>query len=79
MWIDIRANSERESRPCGSLNHLHGIFISSRFPLAKHLVLPGSGSIFGLSQGPPMCACAPLSQDWILAKRLMGRLTSLPF
>ena len=37
--------------------------ISSRFPMANHLALPGSESIFGLSQGPPMCMCVSLSQD----------------
>ena len=30
--------------------------IPSGFPLANHLALPGSESVFGLSQGPPMCA-----------------------
>ena len=37
--------------------------ISSGFPLASHLALSGSESIFGLSQDPPMCACVSLSQD----------------
>ena len=37
--------------------------ISSKFPLTNHLALPGSESVFGISQGPPMCACASLSQD----------------
>ena len=37
--------------------------ISSGFPLANHLVLAGSESTFGLSQHPPMCAHASLSQD----------------
>ena len=37
--------------------------ISSGFPLANHLTLLGSVSLFGLSQGPPMCAHASLSQD----------------
>ena len=36
--------------------------ISSAFLLANHLALPGSESIFGLSQGPPMCVCTSLSQ-----------------
>ena len=30
--------------------------ISSGFPLANYLALPGSESVTGLSQGPPMCA-----------------------
>ena len=37
--------------------------ISSRFPLANHFDLPGSESVFGIAQDPPMCACAFLSQD----------------
>ena len=36
--------------------------ISPGFPLTNHLALPGSESVFGISQGPPMCACASLSQ-----------------
>ena len=27
MWIDTRVDSERESCPCGSLNHLYGAFL----------------------------------------------------
>ena len=30
--------------------------ISSGFPLASHLASPGSKSVFGVSQGAPMCA-----------------------
>ena len=42
--------------------------ISSTFPLASHLALPGSESVFGISQGSPLCtACL-----WILLKRPMG-------
>ena len=63
MWIDTRAGSEKQSHPRGSLNHYLYGGISSGFPLANHLALPGSESIFGLSQGPPLCACASLSQD----------------
>ena len=37
--------------------------ISSGFPLANHVALPGSEFVFGLSQGPHLCACASLSQD----------------
>ena len=37
--------------------------ISSGFPLANHFDLPGSPSIFGISQGPSMYAQASLSQD----------------
>ena len=35
---------------------------SSGFPLTNHLGLPGSGSIFGLTQGPPLCVCTSLSK-----------------
>ena len=27
MWIDTQVDPEREWRPCGSLNHLHGAFL----------------------------------------------------
>ena len=27
MWIDTRADSEKESHPRGSLNHLYGAFL----------------------------------------------------
>ena len=37
--------------------------ISSGFPLTSHLALPGSESVFGVSQGPPLCVCTSLSQD----------------
>lgn len=44
--------------PCGSLNHL-----SSGFPSADHFDLPGSESMFGIPQEPPVCAAISLSQD----------------
>ena len=36
-------------------------------PFANHFYLPGSQSVFGISQDPPMCVHASLSQDniWI--------------
>lgn len=37
--------------------------VSSGFPLAIHLALPGSESVFGLSQGPSMGVGTSLSQD----------------
>ena len=37
--------------------------VFSRFPLANHFGLPGSQSLFGLSQDPPICAQASLRQD----------------
>ena len=36
---------------------------TSEFPLVNHFDLPGSQSIFGISQDPHMCAHASLSQD----------------
>ena len=45
-----------------SFNHVYG-GISSGFPLASHLALPDSESIFGLSQSPPICAHVSLSQN----------------
>ena len=37
--------------------------ISSEFSLAKHFDLPGSQSIFAISQDPPICVHASLSPD----------------
>ena len=57
---------------------LWGIY--SGFPLANHFDLPGSHSMFSLSQDPSMCAHAPLSQDELYCKDLWVEhpLTSLP-
>ena len=50
--------------PRGSSHHFFFLFvlfasfllgISSTFSLASRLALPGSESVFGLSQGPPVC------------------------
>ena len=52
VWIDawvVLRERVVPSRRFESL--LRGIF--SGFPLASHLALPGSESIFGISQGPP--------------------------
>ena len=38
----------------------------SGFPLTNHLALPGSESVFGISQGPPLCACTSLSQHGLV-------------
>ena len=55
MWIDH--TSELRERvpitPSWQLKSLTG-GISSAFPLANHFDLPGSQSIFGVSQDPPM-------------------------
>lgn len=57
-------DSERvtEFCPCGSLNSSmwHFFWVS----LASHFGLPGSQSIFGISQDPPVCACI----SYLLAK-----------
>ena len=54
MWIDTWAGSERVM-PYLQFESLYGVFFP-RFPLASHLALSGSESVFGVSQGPPMCA-----------------------
>ena len=54
--------------------------ISSVFPLASNFDLPQS--ILGVSQDPPMCAHASLSQDELYCKSLWiawHKLISLPF
>ena len=50
---------------------------SSGFPLANHFDLPGSTSIFGISQDRPMCARISLSQDGFYLRGLWVDLTSL--
>ena len=66
MWIDTGADLEGESLSCtlmaSRLNHLYRVFFSG-YPLANHSDLPGSQSIFCVSQDPPMCAQVSLSQD----------------
>ena len=59
VWIDTRADSE--SCPSGSLNTFMGHFFRVSFDQSS--CLPGSESIFGMSQAPPMCARASLSRD----------------
>ena len=51
--------------------------IFSRFPLAHHFDLPGSKSVFGISQDLPMCACASLSQDVFCWRGLWVDLAAL--
>ena len=55
--------------------------ISSGFPLANHSDLPGSQSIFGISQDPHMCAHASLSHNGFYQKgiRVEHPLTYFPF
>ena len=61
MWLDTWADSERELRPCGSLNHSLGHFFQVSF--GQSFDLPSSESVLGASQDPATCACASLSQD----------------
>ena len=53
MRIDTWAGSERVV-PYWQFESFYGAFFS-RFPLASHLALPGSESVFGISQRPPTC------------------------
>ena len=65
-----------ESHCCGNLNSFYWI------PLANHFDFPGSQFIFGISQGPPVCAHVSLSQDRSYCKDLWVdkyHLPSLPF
>ena len=64
MWIDTQADSE--SLPHGLLLWA----ISSGFPLANHFDLPGSDSIFGISQDRPMYVHSSLIQDGFHQKGL---------
>ena len=45
------------------------ITISFQFPLASRLALPDSESVFGISQGPPMCTHMSQPRSIILPKR----------
>ena len=60
MWIDIQAVSGRKLCPRDSLNHICEAFFQVSF--GNHFTLPGSESLFGISQDPPMCKHASLSQ-----------------
>ena len=55
--------------------------ISSGFPLSGCFDLPGSQSVFDISEDPPMCVHASLSQDGFYPKGLWvdHPLTSPPF
>ena len=50
---------------------------SSGFPLASHFDFPGSESVFGLSQDPPMAVYASLSQGGFQQRGLWVALASL--
>ena len=71
MWIDTQASSESGFPSCPSWR-LKSLTrgISSGFPLANHFDLPGSRSIFGVSQDPPMCTHLSLSQEGLYHKNL---------
>lgn len=62
----------RKSHCLGNLNHLYGAFLL-RFPLADHFNLPGSESIFGISQDPPVCAGISTKMDF--SKEVYGKLS----
>ena len=50
--------------------------ITSGFPLADHFHLPGSESIFGITQNPPVCTNMSLSQDGFYQRsQWVGRLS----
>ena len=53
MWIDTWAGSESQF-------YAHFFWV---FPLASHLALPRSESVFGVSQGVLLCVYTSLSQD----------------
>ena len=50
--VDRWGGLRRNLLPCSCLNHLFGAFFS-RVPFGQPSYLPGSESVFGLSQGPP--------------------------
>ena len=81
MSVDTGADSDRE-RHWDSPSWQFELLlwdISSNVPLANHSDLPGSQSIFGISQDPPMYASVSLSQDGSYRKGIWYTLTWLPF
>ena len=70
MWIDARADSGRDSLQVAPWRQSELLLrgISSGFPLTSHFDLPGSQSIFGDSQDPPICVDTSLSQDGFYRK-----------
>ena len=64
MWIDTWAGSESCVLVVDSsrLNQFYAQFFWV-FPMASHLALPGSESVFGVSQGVLLCVYTSLSQD----------------
>lgn len=81
MWIDTQADLEGKFLS-HALVELELLLcnISSVFPLASNFDLPQS--ILGVSQDPPICAHASLSQDELYCKGLWiawHKLISLPF
>ena len=63
-WIDTWAESESKCLSCTLMQFKSlKMGISSSFPLANHFDLPGSLSIFGISQDPSVDVHASLSVD----------------
>ena len=81
LWIDTWVDSE--SLWVALLWQFEFLLwnICSWYSLANHFDLPGSQSIYGISQNPPMCAHPFLSQDGFYQRGLWVKhpLTSLPF
>lgn len=65
-WVDSKSERVAESCPHYSLKLL--LCSTSEFPLVNHFDLLGSQSIFGISQDPPKCAQASLSQNGFYRK-----------
>ena len=57
-----------ELRPCGSLKYFYEVFLPGSLEETNHFGLPCSQSIFGISQDPPKCAQASLSQNGFYRK-----------
>ena len=68
QWVWIETWAERLLPSWQFKSLIRGI--SSGFPLASHFDFSGSQSVFDVSQDPPMCAQASLSQDEFYCKGL---------
>ena len=81
VWIDTWVDSRKSLSRMLMVVWITFMGISSVFPLASHYDFPGSQSIFGVSQDPPKCAHACLSQGGFYQKGMWVEhpLASLPF
>ena len=72
MWLDTQAGSERESHPVVLWMSFMVHFFWASFD--QSFDLPGSESVLGISQYPPLCVHASLRQDGFQQRGLWHHL-----